>query len=146
MQWTDWTTVALFILFALAEARRGSLAAMVDIVGVMIAVKAADYLYPEFVSVAAAPITAYTLVFAAVCVVTVLVSWQVQSATARIRGPIDLLVAALIGCVVGLTLAHAMFHALYIAHGRNFEPFADSLLRPYVHDLTWYHALVESMQ
>lgn len=142
MQWTDWVTICFALFFGLAEARRGLLAALVDVVGIMIGIRAAEALYPHFVSEAAAPVTAYGLVFAGVLVVTFLASWQIQTATARITSPIDLAMAGLVGAVAGLCMGYVLFHALYIAHGDSYPAYADSVLRPIVHDLTWYDSLM----
>ena len=141
MQWMDWATIALALFVGLSESRRGALTAIVDVAGIVLGLMVAETLYPEFVSEAVSPVTAYCLVFAAVMVLTVLISWQVQLATARITGPIDMGLAAGVGVIAGLCLSYALFYVAYLAYGRNYGPFADSLLRPAVYDLNWYHAL-----
>jgi len=129
----------------LVESRRGALTVLVDIAGILLGLVAAETLYPAFISEAASPVVAYSLVFAGVAVLTVLVSWHVQLVTARLTGPIDMGLAGGAGVLVGLGIAYAMYHVLWLDLGSGYAPYADSILRPVVHDLTWYHSLVERL-
>lgn len=145
MQWTDWATILLTLGLGLVESRRGALTVLVDIAGILIALVVAEMLYPSFISEAASAVLAYVLVFAGVTVLTILVSWHVQLATARLVGPIDMVLAGGAGILVGLAVSYALYHIVWLDQGSAYPPFADSILRPVVHDLTWYHSLVERL-
>jgi hypothetical protein len=117
----------------------------VDLAGVVIALRVAELLYSDFVSAAASPLTAYGLLFAAVMVLALLLSWQVQLSTAKLASPIDYGIAAGVGAVAGLAVAYALYHGLLVEYGDTYGPYADSMLRPYVHDLTWYYSVAHKI-
>ncbi|MBC7286715.1 MAG: CvpA family protein [Armatimonadetes bacterium] len=145
MPWTDWACIGLCLAASLVEARRGSLAALVDLLGVLVALPAAERLHPLVVSEAVDPGIAYLLVLGALLLITVMVSWQVQTATARPSGPADFTVAAVAGAFVGLALGYGLFHFVLLYYGDAFPPYQDSTLRPIVHDLTWLKPLANRL-
>ena len=145
MPWPDWASIALCLMMSLVESRRGSLAALFDLFGVMVALRAAAELYPYVISEAVGPDIAYVLVLGALFLLLIMVSWQVQMATARLRSPADFTIGAVAGVVLGLMLGYALFHFLLIACGETYTPYHDSYLRPYIHDLGWLHALAKKM-
>ena len=141
MPWTDWACIALCLFLSLVESRRGSLTALMDLFGALFALRAAEELYPYVISEAVGPDIAYVLVLGALLLLLVMISWQVQMATARLRSPADFTIGAAAGVALGFVLAYALFHFLLIAYGRSYGPFEDSFIRPYVHDLTWLHSI-----
>ncbi|MGD9518317.1 MAG: CvpA family protein [Armatimonadota bacterium] len=143
MQWTDWAAIVLCLGSGFVESRRGTLTALVDVAGIVIALKMADFLYPEFVSEVATPLTAYLMVFVAVVILVFLLSWQVQASTAKVLSPVDVVLASCMGTAVGLIFAYALFRILYVGLGRDYAPFDESILRPFVYDLTWFHNIVD---
>ncbi len=143
MQWTDWAAIALCLVAAFVDARRGSLVALADWVGVMVAIHAADAIYPSLVTSATPDAAAYLLVLGACLVILFLLTWQISvSFSATYRSPIEGVIGGILGVLTGLTLAHAMFRAVYLAWGPFAPAFADSLLRPEVYNLRTIHALV----
>jgi len=142
MQSTDWATIALCVLAAYVEARRGSLTGWTDAVGLVIAIRASGLLYPLIASDAMTPSKAYLLIFCSFIVLIGLVSWQVQTAAAKYHGPVDKVAGALAGLLVGLALSYGMFHYVSLAWGRNIAAFDDSVFRPILHDMVWMKALI----
>lgn len=145
MQSTDWATLALCMLAVFAEARRGSLTAWTDAVGLIVGLRAADYIYPAIVSEALTAGRAYLLICLSFLVLVGLISWQVQTAAAKYSGPVDRIAGAFAGLIVGVALSYGMFHYVLYTWGRNVPPYSHSFFRPIVHDFTWLDAIVDKL-
>jgi hypothetical protein len=145
MQSTDWVTLGWLLLAVIIETRRGSLTAWTDAVGLIVGLRAADYIYPAIVSEALTAGRAYLLICLSFLVLVGLISWQVQTATAKYSGPVDRMAGAFAGLLVGLTLSYGMFHYVLYTWGRHVPAYNQSLFRPLVHDFTWLEALVDKL-
>ncbi len=141
MPWTDWACIALCLFLSLVESRRGSLTALLDLIGSVAALRAADELYPYVISEAVGPDVAYVLVLGALVLLLIMISWQVQMAAARLRGPADCTIGAAAGVLLGLVLSYGLFQFLLIANGEYYGPYRHSYLRPYLHDFQWLDTL-----
>ena len=137
--------VALCLALSLVELRRGSITALIDLVGMFVALRAAEYAYPYVISEALAPGLAYALVLGALVLLLIMISWHVQVATARLASPADFVVGALAGVMVGLALSYALFHFLSIEYGNSLAAYRTSMLRPWVHDLKWLEPLAKRL-
>ena len=143
MQWTDWATIALCLVGAFVDARRGSLVAIADWVGVMIALHLADAAYVTLLTPATPAPVAYALVLGVCLVVLFLATWQIAISFGRGQhSPLEHMVGGLLGGFTGLALAHAMFRTVYLAWGPFHPAFADSLLRPEIYNLRTLKAIV----
>lgn len=142
MQSTDWATLLLCIGAVIVESRRGSLTAWTDVVGIIVGLRGAEYIYPAIVSEALTPGRAYLLIFLSSLVLVGLISWQVQTAAAKYSGPVDRLAGAFAGLLVGLAFSYGMFRCVLYTYGREAPAFSASVFRPIVHDFTWVDALV----
>lgn len=142
MQITDWATIGICVLAIVAEGRRGSLTAWADAAGLIIAFQVADFVYPAVASEALTPAKAYFVVIGCFVVLIALISWQIQSAAAKLTGPVDRIAGASAGLIVGLACAWGMFQYIAMAYGKSSPLFDHSVFRPMVHDFSWAHAIV----
>ncbi|MCX7598901.1 MAG: CvpA family protein [Armatimonadetes bacterium] len=145
MQSTDWATLVLCIVAVIVEARRGSLTAWTDVVGMIVGLRGAEYIYPAIVSEALTPGRAYLLLFLSFLVLVGLISWQVQTATVKYSGPVDRLAGAFAGLLLGVAFSYGMFRYVLYSWGKNVPAFRDSVFRPIVHDFTWVGAIVDAV-
>lgn len=145
MQSTDWVALLLCVVAVIVESRRGSLTAWTDVVGIIVGLRGAEYIYPAIVSEALTPGRAYLLIFLSSLVLVGLISWQVQTATAKYSGPVDRLAGAFAGLLVGWAFCYGMFRCVLYTWGRDVLAFRDSVFRPIVHDFTWVNALVNAL-
>lgn len=141
MSWLDLLTVALFVVLAFVEARRGATPAAVDLVLSVIGVGVAKGTASQAGVHLGSEAAGFLAIFAAVVVGTGVVSWLVDAYTKWDIGPYDSAVAGVLGAITGLVLAHGAFHAALAAGGSLAEVAKGSALVSEVHGLRTLHAL-----
>ena len=142
MVFTDWVTVALILGGIVFESRRGSLTAWVDVIGVVVAYKAAALLHPQMFTNALPSQNSFLLVFGMIMVPVFFLSMNVKRATEKFIASIDFVLGGMGGALSGLVLSAVMFEYIVLAHGHSVPAVANSVFRPIVFDLTWYQQMV----
>jgi threonine/homoserine efflux transporter RhtA len=145
MAFTDWVTVALILGGIVLESRRGSLTAWVDVIGVIVAYKAASYLYPQMFTNALPAQSSFAVLFGMVMVPVIFLSMNVSHAMEKYMVSIDFFLGGLGGAMSGMVLSAVMFEYIVLGHGYSAPEFAQSIFRPIVFDLTWYQQLEHRM-
>ena len=146
MTWLDFLTVVLFVLVAFIEAKRGAVPAAVDLFVGGLGLGLAKTLAPGLAVSLGSAGTAFLVLFIGVVVVAAVGSWLVDTYTKWEIGPYDSSVAAVLGAVTGLILAHGAFHAAVEAGGRLAEVARGSMLAGEVYDLRTLHAIGDALR
>lgn len=142
MEFTDWVTIALIIGGIVLESRRGSLTAWIDVAGVIVAYRAATFLYPQMLTDVLSPQNSFLLVFGMIMVAVLFTSMYIRSTTQKFMTSIDYVLGGLGGAVTALVLSAVLFQYILVAFGSTDPWFAKSVFRPVVYNVTWYQHLV----
>ncbi len=138
MTWLDYVTIGLIVIFMVIEVKRGAICAIIDAVGIWVALKIAAVSYKGLASESLSQTWAYLIVFLVLSAATIVISYLIHNQLKSDLGAFDSAIAAGLGIFVGLCFAHVAFGAGHLTHGLNSEVMANSLFRGQVYEL---HAL-----
>ncbi len=138
MTWLDFLTIALCVLIMVIEVKRGAACAIIDTVGIWIALKIATFSYEGISSAQFSRSAAYLTIFLVLVAVTVTISTLVQRQLNAELGPLDSTIACALGVLVGLFFSHIAFGFSQLHFGENYQAYAASAFRGQVYEL---HAL-----
>jgi hypothetical protein len=145
MTWLDVASVALLVIVGWVEAKRGFSPAAIDLCLLLIGLNLAKSLTgaaAQFGSQTAA----FSVFFVGAVLVTGVASSVIDSYTKWEIGPYDSAGAGVVGVVVGLVAAHALYHAMAL-HGHGGQALVGrSLLAPEIYDLRAIHALGDMLR
>lgn len=146
MTWLDYLTVGFLAAFLVLEVARGAVPALIDVVGVYMAVQITKLTYRNFVSDSLSEVSAMAIEFGLLVLAVIAVSHFAQQQMQADIGPFDSAVAALAGLFVGLCCSHVAFHAVVVSEGSRFLPFAESVFRGQVYDLAALKGFLRFME
>ena len=131
----DFLTVALCVLIMVIEVKRGAICAIIDTIGIWIALKIATFAYPGISSPQFSPSAAYLTIFLVLVAVTVTISTLLQRQFGSDLGPLDSTIACVLGLLVGLFFSHIAFGFTHLHFGENCQAYAASAFRGQVYEL-----------
>ena len=137
MTWLDYLTIGLIVLFVAIEIKRGAICAIIDFVGIWVALKIAAATYKGLASPTFSYTAAYLTVFLVLAAVTIVISYLIHNQWKSDMGSFDSAVASGLGVLIGLCFAHVAFGAGHLAYGFNAQVMAESVFRAQVYE---FHA------
>ena len=135
MTWLDFLTIALCVLIVVIEVKRGAVCAIIDTVGVWLALKIAAFSYEGISSAQFSDSAAYLTIFLVLVAATVTISTLLQRQLKSDLGPFDSTIACALGLLVGLFFSHIAFGFTHLHFGENYQAYAASALRGQVYEL-----------
>ncbi len=146
MTWIDVTSVALFVSVGVVEAKRGFFPAVVDLCLVLLGLNLAKLMTGTVSSSLGSPAVAFGLLFLLCVIVTAVTSSLIDAYTKWEIGPYDAAAAGIVGVVVGLAVAHGVYHVVALAGSEGHDLVARSALAPEVYDLRSIHSLGDMLR
>ncbi len=135
MTWLDFLTIALCVLIMVIEVKRGAVCAIIDTVGVWIALKIATFSYQAIASPQFSYAAAYLTIFLVIVAVTATTSTLLQRQLKSDLGPFDSAIACALGLLIGLFFSHIAFGFIHLHFGETYPAFASSVFRGQVYEL-----------
>ena len=146
MTWIDVASVALFVVVGYAESKRGFSPAVLDLLLVLLGLNVAKLLAGALQASLGSQTVAFAVLFLVVVVVTAVLSTIFDTYTKWEIGPYDKTVAAVLGAVTGLAVAHGLYYAMALHGSGGHALVARSMLAPEVYDLRTLHAIGSMFQ
>ncbi|MFQ6132896.1 MAG: CvpA family protein [Armatimonadota bacterium] len=141
MTWVDTAVVVLCTGIALLEARRGFLAAALDLAGIVVVTMVATR-YSADLTGSLSPGIAFLVLFVLLAAAVVAGVKFANDALKFDIGPFDSALAGLIGVATGVSVSYALCEFLNLNAGGTSAAVAGSVLAPQVHDFRLYHGLI----
>lgn len=145
MTWVDILVVVLCVGIALLEARRGFLAAALDLAGVVI-VTVVAVKYSDQLGGSLSPGIAFLVLYLLLMAAAVTGAKFAGDALKYDIGAFDSALAAVLGVATGVAVSYALCQFLNLSAGGSHPAVAGSALAAQVHDFQWYHAMVGFLQ
>ena len=145
MTWLDGLTLAFIAIFVFVEVKRGAVCAIIDTVGVSIALKIATASYQGLASASFSLVAAYLTVFLVLAAAAIAFSTVLQMQLRSDLGPFDSTVAGCLGVFVGLCFAHIAFGASILHFGPAYKPLMESVFVGQVYRLEGLRGFLDFM-
>jgi hypothetical protein len=141
MTWIDVTSVALFVTVGVVEAKRGFFPAAIDLCLVLLGLNLCKLLTGVVASPLGSRATAFGVLFLFCVVVTAVASSLIDTYTKWEIGSFDSAVAGIVGVVVGLAVAHGVYHMVALTGAGGHALVGRSLLAPEIYELRTIHGI-----
>lgn len=145
MTWPDFVTIGLCIVMGIVESKRGFLPAFFAMIGAVLTVEIAPIVYGKLVSPTVSYASAYVIAvligFAIVVVVTILLKRYSPTDIGSFDSPLG----GALGVFTGLVIAHAMYGAIILAHGKGAAVYANSAFAGQIYELNGVHGFLDFM-
>jgi hypothetical protein len=146
MTWIDVASVALFVTVGVVEAKRGFFPAVIDLCLVLVGLNLAQTLTGTVASPLGSRAAAFGLLFLFCVVVAAVTSSLVDKYTKWEIGPYDGAAAGIVGVVVGLGVAHGLYHVVALHGAGGHALVVRSLLAPEIYDLRTLHSIGDMLR
>jgi uncharacterized membrane protein required for colicin V production len=145
MTWPDYVLIGLCLVIGFVESKRGFVAAICDMIGLIVLIKvvAAFYtrLVPQF-----SYMQAYLICLIVGLAIVVLISSLIKRYTQTDIGSFDQPLAGVLGLVNACILGHALYAIVILGFGgKDGAVYMGSVFAPQIYDLTTWNAFMDFM-
>jgi len=146
MTWIDVASVALFVVVGVVEAKRGFLPAAVDLCLMLLGLNLCKQLTGAVASSLGSRAMAFGLLLLLCVIVAAVASSLIDRHTKWEIGPFDSAAGGIVGVVVGLAVAHGVYHAVALSGAGGHALVARSLLAPEIYELRAMHSIGDALR